>query len=74
MKTLIPTMAVLLTMATGLSAGALDRLANETAKYTELETCVLGASLLSMADEANVTPEVIYDTLVAPQNRQLLKK
>lgn len=67
-------MAVLFIMVTGSNAGALERLANETAKYTELETCALGASLLSMADDARVAPKEVYDTLIEPQNRELLKE
>ena len=74
MKTLIATMAVLFTMATAASAGsALDRLANERMKYSELTTCMLGAMILAQADDLGVSPKDIYDALMLPTSADVLK-
>ena len=73
MKTLIATMAVLFTMATAASAGALDRLGNEQVKFAELETCMLGAQLLGHADEIGIDPVELYEVLVAPESNDVLK-
>ena len=74
MKTLIATMAVLFTMATAASAGsALDRLANERMKYSELTTCMLGALILAQADDLELSPKDIYDTLMFSGNEDALK-
>jgi hypothetical protein len=74
MKTLIATMAVLFTMATAASAGsALDRLANETVKYNELTTCMLGANILSQADDLGLSPKDVYDALMFPGNEDALR-
>jgi hypothetical protein len=73
MKTLITTMVVLLTMATAASASALDRLANETVKYSELKDCTLGAMLLSQSDDLGISPKDLFETLIAPENSEMLK-
>ena len=75
MKTLLTTIAVLFTMATAVTAGsALDRLANETTKYKELQSCTLQATLEGLKDKTGYSREQIYNTLMKPENRNSLEK
>jgi len=73
MKTLIATLAVIFTMTTSVTAGALDRLGNEPEKFEELTACAASSMILGQADDLSITGSTMYEFLLKPENEYLFK-